>query len=81
MTVENTIPKTAKQQGDLHANQTRFSRSFCPNKNILVVVMCAREGISGHELQHVNFHDDYMTTTNRQNSSLEKENWQFSKNP
>lgn len=34
--------------------------------------MCAREGVSGHELQHVNFNDDYMTTTNRQNIKRKK---------
>ena len=58
-----------------------FPFHFCPNKNILVGVMCAREGVSGHCLQHVHFNDDYMTKTNRQNSSLKKENWWFSKNP
>ena len=49
-----------------------FPFHFCPNKNILVGVMCAREGVSGHELQHVNFNDDYMTTRNRQNIKRKK---------
>ena len=34
--------------------------------------MCAREGVSGHELQHVSFNDDYMTTRNRQNIKRKK---------
>ena len=80
MTVENTIPKTAKQQGDLHATHV-FPFHFCPNKIILVGIMCAGEGVSGHELQHVNFHDDYMTTRNRQNSSLKKKIGGFLKTP
>lgn len=49
-----------------------FPFHFCPNKNILVGVRCAREGVSGHELQHVNFNDDYMTTRNRQNIKRKK---------
>ena len=49
-----------------------FPFHFRPNKNILVGVMCAREGVSGYELQHVNFNDDYMTTRNRQNIKRKK---------
>lgn len=72
MTVENTIPKTAKQQDDLDATQTRFSLSFLSQQKYPCSVMCAREGVSGHELQHVNFNDDYMTTRNRQNIKRKK---------